>query len=310
MRWSLSMWMVGRGDGGELPPQIPSWPSRRSPRRRPGEGSGGGGGGWAACPRCRHPPCAGPVSRRGSVGMAVSGVGAEPMHPVPSTPCPAKPVPRSTLGAPSFLPLSLRASNMEPFCPSLLGHVPSCRDRCCPGPDLAAPWAAHPCRGTWSLSSSSPSVAMLPEGFFRGGLERRRTRLTLSRITWMQTGGQPQSHTQAAPPVSSPQSARTCRPLPCPLGGHWADSGDSTSAGHSRHSQVTKGCWGDPSSSHCLLLGIPRCGGCNSPLRWPRTEPPPWGALPLLCTSPTPTTKTQPRRLSTPHRHSPGSPGW
>lgn len=33
------------------------------------------------------------------------------------------------------------------------------------------------------MSSSSPSVAMLPEGFFRGGLERRRTRLTLSRIT-------------------------------------------------------------------------------------------------------------------------------
>lgn len=183
---------------------------------------------------------------------------------------------------------------MEPFCPSLLGHVPSCRDRCCPGPDLAAPWAAHPCRGTWSLSSSSPSVAMLPEGFFRGGLERRRTRLTLSRITWMQTGGQPQSHTQAAPPVSSPQSARTCCPLPCPLGGHWADSGDSTSAGHSRHSQVTKGCWGDPSSSHCLLLGIPRCGGCNSPLRWPRTEPPPWGALPHSALHPLP-----------PPRHSP-----
>lgn len=51
--------------------------------------------------------------------------------------------------------------------------------------------AAQPCRGTWSFISSNPSVAMLPEGFFRGGLERRRTRLTLSRITWVQMGVRP-----------------------------------------------------------------------------------------------------------------------
>lgn len=80
---SLSMRVVGRGVAGGCPPPVPSWPSRRSPRRRPGEGSGGGGGGWAGCPRCRCPPRAGPAFHRGSVGMAVRGVGAGPMHPVP-----------------------------------------------------------------------------------------------------------------------------------------------------------------------------------------------------------------------------------
>lgn len=55
---------VARGGGLGLP--VPSWPSRRSPRRHPGEGSGDGGGGWAGCPHCRCPPRAGPVSHRGS----------------------------------------------------------------------------------------------------------------------------------------------------------------------------------------------------------------------------------------------------
>lgn len=49
---------------------------------------------------------------------------------------------------------------------------------------------------------------MLPEGFFSGGLERRRTRLTLSRITWVQMGGQPRTRTQGAPHVCAP----TCLP--------------------------------------------------------------------------------------------------
>lgn len=86
---SLSMRTVGRGVAGGCLPPVPSWPSRRSPQRRPGEGSGGGGGGWAGCPRCRLPPRAGPASRRDSVGMAVSGVGTDPMHPVPSSPLPS-----------------------------------------------------------------------------------------------------------------------------------------------------------------------------------------------------------------------------
>lgn len=59
-------------------------------------------------------------------------------------------------------------------CPARLQHL------AVPGP---APRAAG--ARTWSLSSSRPSVAMLPDGFFRGGLERRRARFTLSRITWV-----------------------------------------------------------------------------------------------------------------------------
>lgn len=59
---------------------------------------------------------------------------------------------------------------------------------------------------------------MLPEGFFRGGLERRRTRLTLSRITWEQIGGQTQTCTQVAPCVWTPQSTwNYMELLPTPL---------------------------------------------------------------------------------------------
>lgn len=78
--------------------------------------------------------------------------------------------------------------------------------------------AAQPCRGTWSFISSNPNVAMLPEGFFRGGLERRRTRLTLSRITWEQMGGQIQTCTQVAPCVWTAQSTwNYMELLPTPL---------------------------------------------------------------------------------------------
>lgn len=60
---------------------------------------------------------------------------------------------------------------------------------------------------------------MLPEGFFRGGLERRRTRLTLSRITWVQMGGSsPDPHTGSTPCVGTP----ACTDLllaPLPAGG-------------------------------------------------------------------------------------------
>lgn len=78
---------------GGCPPN-PILPSRRSPRRLPGEDSGGGGGGWAGCPRCRRPPHADPVSHRGSVGKAVNRVDTDSMHPAislvlpPITACP------------------------------------------------------------------------------------------------------------------------------------------------------------------------------------------------------------------------------
>lgn len=105
------------------------------------------------------------------------------------------------------------------------------------------------------MSSSSPSVAMLPEGFFRGGLERRRTRLTLSRITWVQTGGQSWTGTQVAPRVWTPWSARTCHLLPCLSGGHGADIGDSTSACHPPCPRATEGCWGThPPTASCWQI--------------------------------------------------------
>lgn len=69
------------------------------------------------------------------------------------------------------------------------------------------------------MSSSSPSVAMLPEGFFRGGLERRRTRLTLSRITWVQMGGQPWTRTQASTPCVGTPVCMDLPPTPLPARG-------------------------------------------------------------------------------------------
>lgn len=130
---SLSMQMVGRGVAGGCPPPVPSWPSRRSPRRRPGEDSGGGGGGWAGCLHCRHPPRAGPALHRGSVGMTVSGVDTDPMHPAPpysSTACPQKcppwghPAPCHPGAAPALQPevtkyrimpsLALRMTSLPP----------------------------------------------------------------------------------------------------------------------------------------------------------------------------------------------------
>lgn len=82
---------------------------------------------------------------------------------------------------------------------------------------------------TWSLSSSSPSVAMLPEGFFRGGLERRRTRLTLSRITWGQKGVSLGAPTGRWHPVGATQSAWACLMLTAGPG-TWGDAGYSISA--------------------------------------------------------------------------------
>lgn len=135
--------------------------------------------------------------------------------------------------------------------------------------------AAQPCRGTWSFISSSPSVAMLPEGFFRGGLERRRTRLTLSRITWVHMEG----HTQTLC-VDTPVYRE---PLPAPLltQGQW----DSPSARHPPCPQVTEECWGTPSPRTAFLwepLGVPQFGGCYSPLGWPHILSPPQEAC--LCT--------------------------
>lgn len=94
----------GVARGGGLEPPVLSWPSRRSPRRRPGEGSGDGGGGWAGCPHCRCPPRAGPVSHRGSAGMSAS-VGILPV-PV-NSPLPAwlsSPRPSSSLAPGSDVP--------------------------------------------------------------------------------------------------------------------------------------------------------------------------------------------------------------
>lgn len=109
--------------------------------------------------------------------------------------------------------------------------------------------------GTWSLSSSSPSVAMLPEGFFRGGLERRRTRLTLSRITWGQKGVSLGAPTGRWHPVGATQSAWACLMLTAGPG-TWGDAGYSISACNPLEML------GDP-SSHRLLLGLPQFGSCR-----------------------------------------------
>ena len=147
------------------------------------------------------------------------------------------------------------------------------------------------------MSSSSPSVAMLPEGFFRGGLERRRTRLTLSRITWVQTGGQPWTRMQVAPGVWAPQSARTCHPLPYLPGRQGAD----TSARHPPRPQVTRdsggtcppptaSCWAFPDLGAVIALWggharhpLPREPGPHSaPRPLPRSRHSPEGSAHLI----------------------------
>lgn len=242
----LSMRTLGRGWRG-CPP-VPILPSRRSPRRLPGEGSGGGGGGSAGCPHCRRPPRADPVSHRGSVGMAVHRMGTDSMHPATSLVLPpitaypqelpgGHPAPCLPGSALTLQPEGTKYRATQTLDLGMMSLPPWVRHMARPCPRSLQ--AAQPCRGTWSFISSNPSVAMLPEGFFRGGLERRRTRLTLSRITWVQMGGQTQTCTQVAPTLCVDTPVYT-ELLPAPLltQRQW----DSTLAHHPPCPQVTEEC--------------------------------------------------------------------